>query len=79
MHKQPAAGPFPLPRNDFFIKIIHFPNKPSHDCKPSAYFHIYLGNLFFRLHSFIVLLTIGFVLKVSLVLAAAGMLKCVVN
>ena len=76
MHKQPAARPFPLPRNDFFIKTNRSPNKPSYDCKPSAspaaYFHMYLCSFFFffQLHSFIVLLTIGFVLRGSLVLAA---------
>lgn len=78
MHKQPAARPFPLPRNDFFIKTNRSPNKPTYDCKPSvspaAYFHMHLCSFFcFQLHSFIVLLTIGFVLA-SLVLAEADLL-----
>lgn len=79
MHKQPAARPFPLPGNDFFIKTNRSPNKPSHDCKPSAspaaYFHVYLCSFFpLLLHSFIVLPTIGFVLRGSAVLAEAGLL-----
>lgn len=78
MHKQPAARPFPLPRNDFSLKQIALPTSPLMTANPlpvsqHIFTCIHVVSFFSQLHSFIVLLTGGFVLRGSLVLARADL------